>query len=83
MMMDAGDVHLKCADYLDKALKGWEKEDKKPIFNLNTPIEDIKTAIIDRINKTKEQVENKYMLDEDKEQDKREKEFAKNNNESV
>ena len=50
--MAAGDVHLKNADYLDKAFKNWETN--KPIFKKDTRIEDIKTAIIDRINKTKE-----------------------------
>ena len=67
MMMAAGDVHLKCDDYLKKAFEGWEKEGDKPIFMKSSKIEDIKNIIIERINKTKERVENKYMLDEDKE----------------
>ena len=34
--MAAGDIHIKCADYLNKAFEGWEKESNRPIFNKET-----------------------------------------------
>ena len=54
-MMAADDVHLTNADYLDKAFVNWKLDPTKPIFKLDNTIDNIKAAIIDKINKTKEE----------------------------